>query len=708
VEAAIQSAHFYRQLNELQRGRTVLSPFESLGNPDVLIVLASVDSRLGNRDLAVAEYQRAIEAAERVADVDVRGTARSQFGYELYRKSHFEEAVRTLDAVLRSYAGKLSPRIERSVRLNLSRALQEMGDAPAAEAEFRRLREFLDTAPMLSIELLFDARLHKEAGQLQSADELLKKAQQAARSEANRFLEAFAVLRRLEIAVKLADWERTHALSAEVQAFKEVLQLDGRRQLAAAEEEAARDEGRLEESRRLLEQERGMSPPPNELWELEYESGLTWRALGQLGDARKSFEASISDVETQRKDLVDPGLQAALIGSRQKPYDALFEMYAASGDGASALATLQKALASRLDTAVAEASNSAGHEVGDALDRSAARRTLKEADRDLPERQSNAGGRNARFVAFVTTDNHSWSVVHADGHSLVEQIQVSPKELCSLMQRFGEDLDDESGARLGSALFPPSTLARLGARFAIILPSCARNFPVTAVRIKDGRLLDRAVVSVASDVSTVTRPGNEAHRETTQANLVLADPLGDLPSAREEAERTGRLTGAEVRLGMLASSVPLETSGRHLLHFATHTAVDVAGPALVLADRRVSVADILRRRLRADLVVLASCHSGSKLEGTVAETLSTAFLRAGSGAVLATLRSVEDRFASEVVRAFYEHGGLDDPAGALARVQRQLARTEPPARWAAFFVAGSPEPMHRPTVSLRRAQAFGG
>jgi CHAT domain-containing protein len=166
---------------------------------------------------------------------------------------------------------------------------------------------------------------------------------------------------------------------------------------------------------------------------------------------------------------------------------------------------------------------------------------------------------------------------------------------------------------------------------------------------------------------------------------VLADPLGDLPGVRSEGERIGKSTGAEVLVGAAASSSSLGASNRHLLHFATHTGLGVAGPTLVLADRKFSVAGILKDRIHADLVVLAGCHSGSRLEGTAAETLSTAFLRAGSSSVLATLQSVEDGFASEVVRAFYEEDGLEDPAGALTRVQRHLAHTEAPARWAASF-----------------------
>jgi tetratricopeptide (TPR) repeat protein len=681
-------------------------PFEAGEDPIVLYTLAWADSLLGSREAAFEEYRRAFEAARRVADVRVRGNATTLFAYELYRASKYEEAVRISDQLLRATAGALPLLYERDARLNLARSLDAMGDAPAAAAEFERLRSILGEAPLKSYELQEDANLHIQRGQLRSADGLLEQAQAAARQESMQLYEATALLTRIQIAVEEADWERVRALSAQTQALKDALGPDEQRDLAFLKGLAARAEGRLEESRALLEQARRLSPPPNELWRIEYESGVTLRALGQRDAARKAFEESISEVELQRKELHDPGLQASLAGSREKPYEALFDLFAEAGNSEEALSTLQRSFEGRLDDAVSQAATTAGRDVGDALDWSTARRTLAEVSRALPQRQVSAEDRDARFVAFVTTDAHSWALVHASGETLLVPVAVAPKELCALMQKFAADFDDEVALRLGDALFPSPTLERLGPRFAVILPACARNFPVSAVRIGEGRLIHRAVVAIAPDVSTVAWPLNATTGENARSGQVLADALGDLPFAREEAGWTGSRTGADVRLGTLASGTGLQTSGFHLLHFATHTAVDVAGPALVLADGKLSVADILRRRLHADLVVLASCHSGSQLEATAADTLSTAFLRAGSGAVLATLRSVEDRFASAVVRAFYEQGGLDDPAGALARVQRQLARTEPPARWSAFFVAGSPEPMTRPDP-LAQASADG-
>lgn len=261
-EAALRSAHFYLKGEKPEQGREVLLPFESSNDVRVLYYLAWFDSRMGKRELAVEEYRRAYQASQHLADGELRATTATLFGYELYRASQNEEAVRVLNKVLQQSAGTLGTQTERDARLNLARSLQELGDAPAAEAELQRLRQLIGTAPLSSLELLLDARLHAESGQLQSALALLAQAQAAARRESNRLREAFVVMRELEIAVTQGDWERVRALLAEVRTFEDGLRIDDRRQLTFDEAVAARVEGRLEESRTLLEQTRRMSPPP--------------------------------------------------------------------------------------------------------------------------------------------------------------------------------------------------------------------------------------------------------------------------------------------------------------------------------------------------------------------------------------------------------------------------------------------------------------
>ena len=110
------------------------------------------------------------------------------------------------------------------------------------------------------------------------------------------------------------------------------------------------------------------------------------------------------------------------------------------------------------------------------------------------------------------------------------------------------------------------------------------------------------------------------------------------------------------------------------------------GGRLKLADGTVSAHDLLRADLRARLVVLASCASGVGREVAGSDSLATAFLRAGSGAVVATVRSVPDEASFEMVQAFYEAGGAQDPIPALAAAQARLAEKWPVPVWSAFVI----------------------
>lgn len=690
-EAALRSALIYANQGQAIPTRRVLTPFEGIDDPRTLYILGWADVTLGDTKRALEEYRRAFEAVRNVNDIRIRANAATQYAQILNEETDYAESVRILNALLHSPgAENLGLEFVRDCYLNMARALDDMGDGPAAAAELERLKLRLGTVPMLARELTAEARLHIERGELQSAEELALRAQKVA-GPGERAYAAEAIMERLRIALKRGDGAHARELLAELESYDDVLTIEHQGRVAELRGLASRAAGKLEESRSYFERALALHPPSYTVWTLEYELGVTLQAAGRSKEARRAFEASISEVNAQRGALGEPGLQPALMANRQQPYDALFDLLAESGDAVGALSVLEASLASRLDDNIVTATESTGSTVDDALRRSEARRTLGQARAGIPRRPRNPQGQNVHFAAFVTSDNHAWALIRAGGHTELERIGLSPTELCALMEKFGEDFDDATAVRLGKTLFPAARLARLGPRFAVILPVCARNFPVAALRIGAGRLIDEAAVSVAPDVSTVVRLHEDRDQEVPTGD-VFADPKGDLPAARREAEWTGRTTGAFVRLGDMASETTLESLGfRQLLHFATHTEVDVAGPALVLADKNLTVADILRHRIRADLVVLASCHSGSSLRTTAAETLSTAFLRAGSGAVLATLRSVEDRAAFDVIRAFYEAGGLADPAGALARVQRKLAHSEPPSQWAAFFVAGSAE-----------------
>ncbi|KYF88287.1 hypothetical protein BE17_26085 [Sorangium cellulosum] len=93
---------------------------------------------------------------------------------------------------------------------------------------------------------------------------------------------------------------------------------------------------------------------------------------------------------------------------------------------------------------------------------------------------------------------------------------------------------------------------------------------------------------------------------------------------------------------------------------------------------------MLASKVRADVVVLASCSSASTRHEEMWGSLAAAFLANGSGAVIATLGSVDDADARAVVTSLYRNGVTDDPVRALAAAQREMARSVPPRRWASF------------------------
>ena len=83
--------------------------------------------------------------------------------------------------------------------------------------------------------------------------------------------------------------------------------------------------------------------------------------------------------------------------------------------------------------------------------------------------------------------------------------------------------------------------------------------------------------------------------------------------------------------------------------------------------------------------------------------LTRAFLRAGSGAVLASLWEVDDRSTPELMKAFYGRLSAAGPAAALASAQRSMlgsrdSRLSHPYHWAPFVLVGDTKPKRSPTT----------
>ncbi len=134
-----------------------------------------------------------------------------------------------------------------------------------------------------------------------------------------------------------------------------------------------------------------------------------------------------------------------------------------------------------------------------------------------------------------------------------------------------------------------------------------------------------------------------------------------------------------------------------LLHVAAH--VSATGPAAGAPPgrrRRRPRQRWLQAHLAPRLAVLASCSSAAATDEEGWGSIATALLEAGTVAVVATDRSVNDAASLQILRAFYaQPDWRTEPARALARVQRELdtrviddaaAPETNPQNWAAFSV----------------------
>jgi CHAT domain-containing protein len=183
---------------------------------------------------------------------------------------------------------------------------------------------------------------------------------------------------------------------------------------------------------------------------------------------------------------------------------------------------------------------------------------------------------------------------------------------------------------------------------------------------------------------------------------------GDLPAVQEEMRVLARLfPQAVVRLGAEATTLAFTTQAPRcqIIHLAAHAAFHRERPmlsAIALADRRLTLAEIVRLRLGATLVVLSGCETAyGKSHDTDFVSLASGFLGAGAQALLVSLWAVEDRITAHLMETFYrtaQHGS--SLSVALGNAQRTMleqgrmsnqtaALYQHPAFWAPFLLMGN-------------------
>lgn len=182
--------------------------------------------------------------------------------------------------------------------------------------------------------------------------------------------------------------------------------------------------------------------------------------------------------------------------------------------------------------------------------------------------------------------------------------------------------------------------------------------------------------------------------------------LPPLPAAETEAVEIAALLNTRPLTGQAANKTAFITKAPEasIIHLATHgIADDVHGlgvpGALILAadeggDGVLTTPDIMKLKLKTDLVVLSACNTGlGKITGDGVIGLSRGFLSAGARSVVVSLWSVPDQPTAELMQYFYQwlaKGKSKAAALRLAMLDTRNQHPEPTA-WAGFIILGESE-----------------
>ena len=263
---------------------------------------------------------------------------------------------------------------------------------------------------------------------------------------------------------------------------------------------------------------------------------------------------------------------------------------------------------------------------------------------------------------------------------------LSPAQKSSARLRLVEEDEDEdedekviSSLSLCYKMFIAPVYDLLEEPEVIIVPDRRLyKVPFAALSEKEGAeyLSETHRIRVIPSLTTlkIIQDSPEDYHSNTGA-LIIGNPKVDwlppLPGARKEAEMVGRLVGVPPLVEEKATkqAVLERISSVSLIHFAAHGNAERGEIALspiptpnsqnAIPPKEaymLTMADVSRVKVRAKLVVLSCCHSGSgeiKAEGVIG--IARAFLGSGARSVLVALWAISDSATEQLMNRFYEH-----------------------------------------------------
>ena len=399
----------------------------------------------------------------------------------------------------------------------------------------------------------------------------------------------------------------------------------------------------------------------------------------ELDEAERFYREAIAIAEdVRRKNTGQRELRPWVLAQAATPYIELLALVASQGRGMDAL-VLSESLHARtwLDQIVDDGGGRA-----EALRNAELRRqapTVEPLTADAL--RARLGDRQA--VVFVTRGSSTWRL-DVSGGSVAVVVLTAEDQAAITAFRAAPD-DRAVAARAAAALLPTDVAVRRDPLYVVAGGPLA-DVPFAALIVDRRRVVETRAIARLPGLAAL---GCRA-RSWSEAEIFVGDAEGDLPAAAAEVRQVAG-PGAAVHIGAAATRARvLEAGAAATLHAAVHGRVTRAGATLTLADGVVTASDVLAHGVGPRVAILTGCATSAALDAEAWDGFPSAFLAAGSEHVVATLRTVPDRGAAQVVAAYYAQPATLGPVERLAAAQRALLAdaTLSAEVWAAFSVWG--------------------
>ena len=332
---------------------------------------------------------------------------------------------------------------------------------------------------------------------------------------------------------------------------------------------------------------------------------------------------------------------------------------------------------------------------------------------DVKEAQALLGADEAMIVYFGEGKTLFATLLQPGS---VHGVEIDASQLDDRIRRLRNDLQQSQPSALAQLqalhqlLIAPLVPHIKASRLSIVPHGALHYLPFAALNDGSRDLIDLYNLRTLPSVSVLKylRPSTSKsiERMLVFGNPDLNNELLDLPGAQLEAEALGRQFKAQhllLRKQASRSAFQQLAPLASYIHVASHGEFDAGKPlnsGLSLAPDtpggsmdagRLTVADLYRLRLDAELITLSACETGL---GTVASGddvvgLTRGFLYAGTSTVIASLWKVDDSATSYLMLRMYEHMNQQGRRGALRQAQIETRKKYPhPFYWASFYLTG--------------------